>query len=176
MEPLRSIPLFDVRAQPPSWTDRMTDGEYAVMTADARTGSPCLLDGTPVRDVNAALVYVFANVADAEVWSREQVARLRELRCRIYDTHGLANQPIDIRDPRYEKHDGFGRKTSLWIGVGLFIVGAVLVTVDVLSDWRLLWPSTIGTRLLPAGLLLIVTEGALRLNDWEKRKREGTAR
>ena len=158
MEALRTVPVFDARSMPQSWNARMQPGEYAVMVADARTGSPVGLDGSPVLDVNAAEVFVFANVGDAEAWGRAQVHRIPELRCRIYDHHGLADQPLEIKDPRYQKHDGFSRKTSLRIGLGLVGTGVTLCVAEWISDFHLSWAAMVGTRLLPVGLLLLVTD------------------
>lgn len=172
MEPLRTVPLFDLHAQPQSWADRIQPGEYAVMLADVRTGSPCLQDGLQVMDVNAAPVYLFGDFASAEAWSKAKVSSLPELRCRIYDSHGMASQPVEIRDPRYARTDGFSRKTSTRIGVGLLAVGTALCVAEWVSDFHLSWAAMVGTRLLPAGLLLLVTEAGLRLNDWDKRRRE----
>ncbi len=176
MYPFRTVPIFEARAQPQSWSDRMQPGEFAVMLADVRTGSPCLPDGTPVLDVNAAPVLLFGSFADAELWSKSKVASQPEMRCRIYDRSGMAGQPVEIRDPRYQRNDGFSRVTSMRIGIGLLGAGLALFAAEFLSDFRLSWAAMIGARLLPVGLLLLVTEAALRLNDWDKRRREAASR
>jgi hypothetical protein len=175
MEALRTVPVFDAQSVPQSWNSRMQAGEAAVMLADARTGSPVRLDGSAVMDVNAADVFLFANAVVAEAWSRAQVQRLPELRCRIYDHHGLADQPLEIKDPRYQKHDGFSRKTSVHIGLGLLGTGVTLCVAEWISDFHLSWAAMIGARLLPVGLLLLVTEAGLRLNDWDKRRRDAAS-
>jgi hypothetical protein len=40
----------------------------------------------------------------------------------------------------------------------LFLGGMVLFTVDWRADFGLLWPAMVATRMVPIGLLLLVTE------------------
>jgi hypothetical protein len=36
---LRTIPMYDLSAHPPTWSDRMMAGKFAVLCEDARTGA-----------------------------------------------------------------------------------------------------------------------------------------
>ena len=176
MEPYRQVPVFDARSTPQSWSERMQPGEFAVQLSHARSGSPLDAEGIPVRDVNAAPCLIFSNLHDAEAWSRARVQANPELRCRVYDHHGMGGPPPRLfADERYVKHDGFSRSTSLRIGFALVGTGAALCTAEWISDFHLSWAAMVGTRLLPIGLLLLVTEGALRLNDWDRGRRETAA-
>jgi len=47
---LRTILIYDESAHPPTWSDRMIPGEFAVLCEDARTGSPKQPDNTPALD------------------------------------------------------------------------------------------------------------------------------
>src|SRR5215831_8885830 len=82
MGPPRTLPLFDEEAQPSSWNERMTTGEYAVHYSN--------FDDSPGR---APFCTVFASLEEAECYAREQVAARPELRCRIYDHEGFVGAP-----------------------------------------------------------------------------------
>ena len=138
----RTLLLFDPNAQPQSWNERMTPSEYAVLSSTS--GSSCT---------------VFSNLADAEEYATQQVALTPSLRCRIYDHQGLAIQPIrEIRGSEHKGDSEISARFRRWVGSILFFGGLALLLLDWSSNFNLTWPATIGIRLIPAGLVLLVTE------------------
>lgn len=156
MPPPRTLLLFDPDAQPQSWNERLTSVEYAILyaggqpgyTGDANSGPP-----------SAPFCTVFSTLAEAEEYANQQVSLIPSLRCRIYDHHGLAGRPIrEIRGARYKGESEISARFRRWCGSLLLVGGLVLMVLDWHSDFTLLWPSTIGIRMIPVGLVLLVTE------------------
>src|SRR5450631_2096400 len=57
-------------------------------------------------------------------------------------------------------------------GYGLFLGGAVLFMVDWHADFCLLWPAMFAARLMPIGLLHLVTELAISIEARRKKRHE----
>jgi hypothetical protein len=57
-------------------------------------------------------------------------------------------------------------------GYGLFLGGAVLFMVDWHADFGLLWPAMFTPRLMPIGLLQVVTEPASSIEGRRKKRHE----
>jgi hypothetical protein len=154
----RLLPLFDERAQPQSWNERMTAGEYAVHYSRFE-GVP----GTPPSCT------VFSSLAEAEAYAKEYVAQRPTLRCRIYDHQGLTGRPIrEFRGNSYKGESELSPRFRRWAGSGLFFGGVILVIVDWIQDFKLSWPAMIGTRVLFPGLILLVTEAVIVLHTKRK--------
>jgi hypothetical protein len=160
MNPLRTLPLFDSGAQPASWNERMSPGEYAVHYSSfdrgaLGTGPSCTILGS---------------LADAEEYAKAQVALRPGLRCRIYDDRGFVGPPIlEVRGQQYVGERDLSPRLRRWLGSGLFFGGLALIVMDWSVDFRLTWPATIGARILIPGLILLVTEVALVLHAKRKR-------
>jgi hypothetical protein len=90
MNPLRTLPLFDSGAQPASWNERMSPGEYAVHYSSFDSSAP----GT------GPSCTILGSLADAEEYAKAQVALKPGLRCRIYDHRGFVGPPILEADRR----------------------------------------------------------------------------
>jgi hypothetical protein len=155
----RTLPLFDPKAQPSSWNERMTPGEYAVHYSQFENIAP----GT------GPYCTVFGTFAEAEQYAKEQVSLHPALRCRIYDHQGLAKPPIrEIRGTQHIGESEITPRFRRWAGSILFFGGLALVILDWSSDFKLTWPATIGVRMLIPGLILLVTEVALILHAKHK--------
>jgi hypothetical protein len=161
MGPPRTLPLFDGGAQPSSWNERMTAGEYAVHCSSfAPDESPSCT--------------VLGSLAEAEDFAREQVALRPEIRCRIYDHHGFIGAPIrEISGRDYKGESFISARFRRWVGSVLFLGGAGLLAVDWMQDFRLNWPSLIGARMLLPGLVLVMTEIVIVLNARNKSRHDG---
>jgi hypothetical protein len=147
----RTLLLFDPNAQPQCWNERMTSTEYAVLYS----GQP-VQDGTPATGPTCT---VFSTLAEAEEHGTQQVALIPTLRCRIYDHQGLAVQPIrEIRGSQYKGESEISARFRRWAGSILFFGGLALVVLDWSTNFNLSWPATIGVRMFPVGLVLLVTE------------------
>jgi hypothetical protein len=155
----RTLLLFDPNAQPQSWNERMTPTEYAVLYSAIQPLPSDHHDGKPA---SGPYCTVFSTLTEAEEHATHQIALIPTLRCRIYDHRGLANQPI--REIRGTEHKGDSEITARfrrWAGSILFFGGLALVILDWSKDFSLSWPATIGFRIFPAGLVLLVTELAI---------------
>jgi hypothetical protein len=159
MGPARTLPLFDERAQPSSWNERMAAGEYAVHYSSF-IGAP----GT------APSCTIFGSLEEAEAHAREQIAQRPDLRCRIYDHEGFVGPPIrEFSGSSYKGESGISARFRRWVGSVLFLGGLILMIVDWTHDFTLTWPATIGTRLLIPGVILLVTEAVFVLHARRKR-------
>jgi hypothetical protein len=151
----RTLLLFDPNAQPQCWNERMTSAEYAVLYS----GQPIPSHHPGGTPATAPTCTVFSSLAEAEEHAAQQVALIPSLRCRIYDHQGLAVQPIrEIRGNQYKGDSEISARFRRWAGSILFFGGLALVVVDWSSDFSLSWPATIGVRMFPVGLVLLVTE------------------
>jgi hypothetical protein len=152
----RTLPLFDPNAQPQCWNERMTPGEYAVLYSGTQPIPSDHQNGSPT---SGPYCTVFSTLAEAEEYATQQVALIPTLRCRIYDHQGLAVQPIrEIRGTQYKGESEISARFGRWGGSILFFGGLALIVLDWSTDFKLSWPATIGIRMFPVGLVLLVTE------------------
>jgi hypothetical protein len=151
----RTLLLFDPNAQPQCWNERMTPSEYAVLYSGTQPVPSDHRSGTP----GGPSCTVFSTLAEAEEHATQQVALIPALRCRIYDHQGLAVQPIrEIRGSQYKGESEISARFRRWAGSILFFGGLALIVLDWSTDFKLSWPATIGMRMFPVGLVLLVTE------------------
>jgi hypothetical protein len=152
----RTLLLFDPNAQPQCWNERMATSEYAVLYS----GTQPIPSGPGSRTpASGPFCTVFATLAEAEEYAAQKVALIPTLRCRIYDHQGLGIQPIrEIRGTEYKGDSEISPRFRRWAGSILFFGGLTLVIYDWIFDFNLTWPATIGIRMLPVGLVLLVTE------------------
>jgi hypothetical protein len=152
MDQPRTLLLFDAGARPQGWNERMKLGEYAILYSSLRLGS----DAENSVAMREPFCSVFSTVADAEEYAAQQVALMPTLGCRIY---GLGRQPIrEICGSGYKGEEEMSPRFRRWWGYGLFLGGMVLLVIDWRADFGLLWPAMFATRMMPIGLLLLVTE------------------
>jgi hypothetical protein len=148
----KRVPLFDPAAQPSSWNQRIAASEFAVHYSSFPEG----FTGAPYCDV-------FASAAEAETFAQDYVNDHPQVRCRVYDAHGMVGAPLfEVAGKSYKGESNLSHFRR-WAGSVLFVVGSSLFTVDVLQDYRLMWPSTIGSRMAIPGALLLLTEGLVML-------------
>jgi hypothetical protein len=79
----RTVPLFDPDAQPASWNERMSHGEYAVHYSSF---------DQVAREIGPSCT-VLGSLEGAEEYAKAQVMLNPELRCRIYDDRGFVERP-----------------------------------------------------------------------------------
>jgi hypothetical protein len=155
------IPLYDPKARPASWNERMCEGQYAVHYS--------AFYGT-----ENGYCTVCDSVAEAVAYAREQVAQHPALRCMIYDVHGFVGAPIkEIRGTDFKDRGEISSRFRRWLGGILFVGGGTLAGYDWSHDFYYMWPSTLGTRMLLPGLILLMTEGIVML--YARRKSSVTA-
>jgi hypothetical protein len=167
MAPPRTLLLFDPDVQPQCWNERMTPGEYAVLYSSNQLAS---VEASEVP--KEPFCTVFSTLDEAEEHAKRQVKLLPTLRCRIYDHQGLANQPVrEIRGDEYKAESEISARFRRWCGSILFFGGIALLILDWSVDFRLSWPATIGVRMIPAGLVLLVTDLVIVVEARRKRRR-----
>lgn len=134
----------------------MTSSEYAVLYSGIQPIPSDHRDGTPA---SGPYCTVFSTLAEAEEYATQQVALIPTLRCRIYDHQGLAVQPVrEIRGSQHKGESEITARFRRWAGSILFFGGLALIVLDWSADFSLSWPATIGMRMFPVGLVLLVTE------------------
>lgn len=171
----RTLPLFDPHSYPQSWNERMADGEFAVLYAGNPIPPPPSPDDIGSNCVPAGTPYclLFPLLNDAENFAAQQVRLCPHLRCRIYDHHGLANPPLREFTGAHFKHESdLSPRLRRWAGSILLFGGMLLFAVDWVADFRYSWPSMVGSRLIPTGLVLLVIEAGILLNRAQQRRRE----
>ncbi|MEK6397653.1 MAG: hypothetical protein V4734_06180 [Terriglobus sp.] len=160
MTPIRRVALFDSL----SWNQRMDAGEYAVHYSSF-----------PAEHAGAAYCDVFPSLADAEAYANAYTTAQADVRCRVYDVQGIVGPPVfEVAGTAYKGESDMS-KFRRWVGGVLFVGGSTLFAVDVVEDYRLLWPSTIGCRMLVPGALLLVTEGLVVLTARQTMRRKMAA-
>lgn len=139
----------------------MAEGEYAVHFSDFQ-GSP---NGT------APFCLLFDSLSAAVDYSTAEVARRPGLRCRIYDHNGFTGAPLrEIKGSKFRDNTDISARFRRWVGSFLFFGGALLAGVDWAVDFRWLWPSMLGTRMLMPGSILLMTELIIQVNAWHRRR------
>jgi hypothetical protein len=180
----RTLPLFDPHSQPQSWNERMADGEFAVLY----TGNPIPLPPSPNdigarsetgsagwNNTSAGIPYcvVFSSLAAAGDFAAQQVALSPRLRCRIYDHHGLANPPLrELTGAEFKHESDLSPRLRRWIGSILLFGGMILFAIDWIADFRYGWPSMVGSRTIPTGLVLLFIDAGILLNRAQQRRKE----
>jgi hypothetical protein len=156
----RDVPLFEASARQGAWNERMTAGEYAVHYSNLEES-----DGTQ------PYCTVFGTLDDAETYAQQQVKARPSLRCTIYDHRGLIGAPVrDIRGDGFKDEDALLPRLRRWMGSVLFFGGLILIVVDWSTGFRLDWPSIIGNRIAPIGLILLFTEAMIALHARRERR------
>lgn len=120
---------------------------------------------------------VFDDLAAARAYCEGLVQRREDLRCDLYDHHGLARRPLAIivhpkRQPRQH-----GRKTARWLNAlafALFLGSFPLFWWDARHSLLLIFPTLIGTNFLLIAVRLVVAAHAMRVE--EDARREAAAR
>jgi len=180
----RTLPLFDPHSQPQSWNERMVDGEFAVLyTGNPIPPPPSPNDiglssepdslGRSAAPANQPYCVLFPSLIAAEEFAAQQVALHPRLRCRVYDHHGLANPPLrELTGPQFKHESDLSPRLRRWIGSILLFGGMLLFAIDWIGDFRFNWPSMVGSRMIPTGLVLLFIEAGILLNRAQQRRKE----
>ncbi len=171
----RTLLLFDPTAVPQSWNERMTVGEYAVLYRNlqppregGRADNPS--GEGPVCDI-------FESLDAAVEYATRLVARFPKLRCEIYDHHGMGNDPVrEIVGAEGAERNIISARFRRWGGGGLLIGGIALGIAEWVSNFTLTWAGLIAARIVPVGVILLITELAIVLEARRKMRREGLPR
>ncbi len=149
----------------------MVPGEYAILYSGFQ---PPRSDQPHSIAIDGPYCAIFPTLADAEAHATQQAELYPALLCRIYDHHGLGRQSIsEIRGNRYKGESEISAQFRRWCGSFLLFGGLALTILDWRSDFGLLWPATVGTRMIPFGLVLLVTELVIVIEARRKGRRTG---
>ncbi len=141
----------------------MAPGEYAVHLSTLPQNTQHTKDTQP-------FCLLFPTLSEAEHYATQHIAAHPTLCCRIYDHNGFIGAPIrDLRGPGYRDNTDISPRFRRWAAFLLFFGGLTLFLTDWSVDFRFLWPSMLGTRLLLPGSILLVTEIVLFLNARRRR-------
>ena len=155
----RTLLLFDPRAEPASWNERMSPGEYAIHYSHSANAAP--------------FCAIVASLADAERYAAEQIALDPTLGCRIYDHRGFVGAPIrELRGKQYVAESDITPRFRRWAGSILFFGGIILTIIDWADDFKLGWPAMIGTRMMVPGFVLLFIEAMIVLQAKHKTHQE----
>lgn len=148
----------------------MTDGEFAVLFSGVKAQAPTSEDDVTVDFSTCAIC---STLLDAEAYAAEQAAAHPTIRCRIYDHDGLGKAPLrEVRGSSFKPESEMSARVRRWLGGSLFGIGSLLAVIDWHADFRYMWPSMLGTRMLVPGGTLLVIEGAVLLHAAQKRRQE----
>ena len=151
----------------------MAAGEYAVLYSSTPPGLSSQLDGV---SSGGPFCTVFGTLDEAVDHAMQQIALLPALRCRIYDHYGLGHEPLrEIRGGEHKGESEISARFRRWAGSLLFFGGLGLVLVDWSHNFELSWPAMVGFRMMPVGLVLLVTEGVIVFDARRKQRRERDA-
>jgi hypothetical protein len=164
----RSILIYDLNARPPSWSDRMLPGEFAVLCEDARTGAPKQPDNTIAPSDARQICTVFATRAEAEAFARSQVEQFPAMRCVVFDNEGRGRPPLlTVNRPEFAPRGEIGPKMRRWVGGVCLAAGILLAVWEIAHDYATIWAGTLAIRLLPIAAVFLGTELVL----WIQAKR-----
>jgi hypothetical protein len=139
----------------------MASGEYAVHPSSSDDPK-----STPV-------CFVFPTLADAEQYAHQQAELHPTVRFRIYDHNGFIGAPIrEIRGGQYRDRNEISPRFRRWTGSILFFGGLILTLADWSVDFRFLWPSMLGTRMIMPGAMLLFIEAMIVLHGRRTRARK----
>jgi len=126
------------------WGPPMTDSQYAVLHFDVKTMS--------ARDAPL----IFDSLAEAERYSKDKIATIQGLGCRIYDRDGKSL--ATFVDPQvYERFHGQpAAKRSLLVGMLCLVAGVGFISLDVWMGLRLIFGVLLGVRLLWAAAVNLI--------------------
>jgi hypothetical protein len=140
----------------------MAAGEYAVHPSTAEDPSA------------APVCYVFPTLENAQLYSEQQAAIHPAVRFRIYDHNGFIGAPVrEIRGMEYRDRNEISPRFRRWVGSILFFGGLILTIADWSVDFRFLWPSMLGTRMLMPGAMLLFIEAMIMLHAYRTRAQNG---
>ncbi|RSL17918.1 hypothetical protein EDE15_3470 [Edaphobacter aggregans] len=167
----RVLLLFDPEARPQNWNERMAPGEYAVLYSGTQ---PRVVGREDESGGGVPACTVFGSLAEAKAHAAAKVAEDPALRCRIYDQHGLAGQPVrEIRGTQYKGESEISARFRRWGGSILLVAGIMLWVLDEHFDLKMGWPAAVAARIAPLGLILLVTELVIVVEARRQRGRSG---
>jgi hypothetical protein len=160
-EILRTLPTFENGVH---WTSVIRPGQYAVFLRDRDTSVPLASDAQCAARNS---VTIFDSLSAARAWGEQVCARHARTRCDIYDSGGLAGDPVDSIYNAAVMGNYVGPKPArrrLYGGLAAACVGSILIGWDFHRDLLFLWGYILGIKIVLAGGAMAI-QGALMLRD-----------
>jgi hypothetical protein len=155
----RTLFIYDYRAHPPVWSDRMTLGEFAVLCEDARTGAAKQPDNTQPPKDQSQICTIFDSRQEADDFAHEQIGRYLTMRCLVFDHDGRAKQPLlTVYRPEFAPRGEIGPAFRRWVGGICLIAGLGCSAWEIAHDYATIWAGTLAIRLLPIAAICLGTE------------------
>jgi hypothetical protein len=169
---LRTVPIFEDRAHPPVWSDRMSHGEFAVLCEDARTGAAKQPDNTPAPNPSRQICTISDSRQEAEDFARDRVERYPTMRCVVFDHEGRAGQPLlTVNRPEFAPRGEIGPAFRRWVGGICLVAGLACGAWEIAHDYATIWAGALAIRLLPVAAVFLGVELVLWAQDKWLRKR-----
>jgi hypothetical protein len=145
----------------------MAEAEFAVLFSGDR---PETVEGEPAPDVPFCVVA--SDMAGAERFAREAVVQHPTMIARVYDRRGMVGAPLFEAAGAKANRSEISAKFRRWAGGGLFGVGAALGLAEIISGFTINWAGMLAARLLPVGVVLLLTEAAIVVGARREEKRK----
>lgn len=158
---MRTVPIFEEGIH---WTSTIRSGEYALFIRDRDTSVPLSGEG---RFASHNFVAIFDSLPEARASGEEICAQHPRARCDIYDSEGLANDPVESIYNAAVRENYVGAKPArqrLYWGVAAVCVGSALIAWDVHRDLLFMWGYILGIKMVLIGGAAVI-QGALILRD-----------
>jgi hypothetical protein len=171
----REIRLFDPRRNPQDWTDLISPTECAVFFKDRVDSSPLAPDGQPYASGARESCVVFSSLDAAQRFCEAKIHALPQLRCEIYDSHGLAHPPLVVLvHPDFErKEDGgpIGSRRRTWGAGALFLVSLLFFWMAARSSSSRDLAIFLGINCILLALRFLYWDFGVKQKERERRKR-----
>ena len=149
---VQELKLYDPERQPPSWTELIHPGQYAVFHSNVHTDTASRPDGSFFSPGEESTCLVFDSLLEAESYCQARVEEVPSLRCDIFDHTGKSKSPmLTYVNQIYVKSP---QKYAKW---GWALIAASLPCFWAEWYWNgtLLIPVIVGINLVFAGLRMI---------------------
>jgi len=176
---MRQVLLYDPTRVPREWMALVRPGQYAVFLSDVESSAPLTADGLPVNFASEYFCLLFDLLADAESYCRDQVKKIRRLKCEGFDSAGRTNPPVAVFVNDEFAHtldsEAKGQRLVRW-GIVTIAVSVPLLWYAWRNDAGVVWwPVLVSINLVFAGLRLIQWGHGLK-EEIRYRRKEAAAR
>lgn len=145
----------------------MAESEFAVLFTGDR---PFEVEGVETPD--APFCVVAESRDDAEAFARAQVVEYPQMIARIYDRRGMVGAPLAEFAGAKANRSEISAKFRRWAGGGLFGAGVLLGAAELISGMRINWAGMLAARLVPVGVVLLLTEFGIVMGARREQKRK----
>jgi hypothetical protein len=159
----RKLPLYDDNLEAGTWHERMVPGEFAVHYSSFLA-----------KDYDGLYCSVLSSLDDAVAHAQQQVRERTALQCLIYDHQGFVGAPLrDIRGTAFKDKKSLSPRFRRWVGAILFLAGLILMIIDWRTDFELMWPGMVGSRIIVPGFALLLMDAIITIYQRRRTRAAG---